>query len=193
MAAVGEVLGDAVTAEVASAWDEVYWLFGAQLIAEEARLYQQAAVDPAEPARPYRVVRRIEETADVISLVLEPADGGELPRVVPGQYVLGLRQPAGRQPAAAPVHRVLDGSGEPAADHGAPGSGGERRPRRSGVVFPARTRFSSATSSSSSAPAGDFVLEPASTPLLLASAGRWHHHRAAGGRAQSPGRSPSAR
>ena len=28
LAAVGEVLGDAVTAEVASAWDEVYWLFG---------------------------------------------------------------------------------------------------------------------------------------------------------------------
>ncbi len=46
MAAVGEVLGDAVTAEVAAAWDEVYWLFAAQLIAEEARLYQQAAVDP---------------------------------------------------------------------------------------------------------------------------------------------------
>ena len=61
---------------MASAWDEVYWLFAAQLIAEEARLYQQAGVDPAEPMRPYRVVRRIEETADVISLVLEPADGG---------------------------------------------------------------------------------------------------------------------
>ena len=37
MAAVGEVLGEAVTPEVAAAWDEVYWLFAAQLIAEEAR------------------------------------------------------------------------------------------------------------------------------------------------------------
>ena len=68
--------------------------------AEEARLYQQAGVDPACPVRPYRVVRRIDETQDVISLVLEPADGGPLPRITPGQYVSvfvdlpdGARQP----------------------------------------------------------------------------------------------------
>jgi len=47
LAAVGEVLGDAVTPEVAAAWDEVYWLFATQLIAEEARLYQQAQIDAA--------------------------------------------------------------------------------------------------------------------------------------------------
>ena len=52
LGAVGEVLGDAVTPEVADAWDEVYWLFATQLIAEEARLYQQAGVDPAQPAAP---------------------------------------------------------------------------------------------------------------------------------------------
>src|SRR5450631_3499350 len=87
LAAVGEVLGDAVTAEIADAWNEVYWLFATQLIAEEARLYLQAGVDPAQPTRPFRVVRRIEETAGVVSLVLEPADDGELPAINPGQYV----------------------------------------------------------------------------------------------------------
>ena len=46
------------------------------LIAEEAKLYQQAGVDPRRPLRPYRIARRIEETHDVVSLVLEPADGG---------------------------------------------------------------------------------------------------------------------
>ena len=46
LASVGEVLGDAVTPEVAAAWSEVYWLFALQLVAEEARLYQQANVDP---------------------------------------------------------------------------------------------------------------------------------------------------
>ena len=76
-----------MTPEVAAAWSEVYWLFALQLVAEEARLYQQANVDPAQPTRPYRVVRRIEETADVISLVLEPADGGPPPAIAPGQYV----------------------------------------------------------------------------------------------------------
>jgi nitric oxide dioxygenase len=87
LASVGEILGDAVTPEIAAAWSEVYWLFALQLVAEEARLYQEANVDPSQPTRPYRVVRRIEETADVISLVLEPADGGALPAIAPGQYV----------------------------------------------------------------------------------------------------------
>ena len=46
-----------------AAWNEVYWLFATQLIAEEARLYQQAQSTRPHPLRPYRVVRRIEETA----------------------------------------------------------------------------------------------------------------------------------
>jgi hemoglobin-like flavoprotein len=87
LASVGGVLGDAVTPEVAAAWGEVYWLFALQLVAEEARLYQQAKVDPDQPTRQYRVVRRIEETADVITLVLEPTDDAPLPAVAAGQYV----------------------------------------------------------------------------------------------------------
>src|SRR3954451_14160984 len=73
LGAVGEVLGEAVTPAVAEAWSEVYWLFATQLIALEARLYQERAIDPASALRPYRVVRRIEEAPDVVSLVLEPA------------------------------------------------------------------------------------------------------------------------
>jgi nitric oxide dioxygenase len=87
LASVGEVLGDAVTPEIAAAWSEVYWLFALQLVAEEARLYQQANIDPEQPTRQYRVVRRIEEAADVISLVLGPVDGRPLPAIAPGQYV----------------------------------------------------------------------------------------------------------
>src|SRR4051794_9097116 len=87
LGAVGEVLGEAVTPEIGAAWTEVYWLFATQLIAEEARLYQQANIDPTAPVRPYRVMRRIEETADVISLVLEPTDDQGLPPIAPGQYV----------------------------------------------------------------------------------------------------------
>ncbi len=49
LGAVGEVLGEAVTPEIGAAWNEVYWLFATQLIAEEARLYQQADID--RPAR----------------------------------------------------------------------------------------------------------------------------------------------
>ena len=98
--AVAAVLGDAVTPEVAQAWDEVYWLFAAQLIAEEARLYTLAGVDPAHPWRRYLLVERIDEATDTVSLVFSPEDGQPVPHHRPGQYVSlvvtlagGLRQP----------------------------------------------------------------------------------------------------
>jgi len=170
LAAVGEVLGDAVTPEIASAWDEVYWLFATQLIAEEARLYQQAGVDPARPLRPYRVVRRIDEAHDVVSFVLEPTDGGELPSIEPGQYVSvfvdlpdGVRQPRQYTVSSTAlgtrlqitVSRVVGSDGAPDGqvssfllDHVAVGDVLEL-----------------------SAPAGDFVVQSSDAPLLLASAG----------------------
>jgi nitric oxide dioxygenase len=73
--AVGVVLGDAVTPEVRAAWDEVYWLFGCSLIAEEAKLYALGGTDPEQPWRAHRVVERIEESPDVISLLLAPVTG----------------------------------------------------------------------------------------------------------------------
>ena len=98
--AVGTVLGAAVTPEIARAWDEVYWLFAVQLIAEEARLYTRAGVDPSRPWESYQVVERIDEAVDVVSLVLSPVAGTEVPRHQPGQYVSvavdlpnGTRQP----------------------------------------------------------------------------------------------------
>ena len=41
-AAIVDVLGEAVTPEVAAAWDEVYWLMANALIAAEAELYQRS-------------------------------------------------------------------------------------------------------------------------------------------------------
>ncbi|GAB1644530.1 globin domain-containing protein [Krasilnikovia sp. MM14-A1259] len=101
MAAVGEVLGDAVTPEVAQAWDEVYWLFACELVAREARLYHAAGVaDPAEVWRTWQVVDRAAETDDVVSLTFAPVDGAEAGPFVPGQYVsvaVELGDGAGRQ------------------------------------------------------------------------------------------------
>ncbi len=100
MGAVAEVLGDAVTPEVAHAWDEVYWLFASQLIAEEARLYTLGGVDPEAPWRGFQVVQRIEDALDTVTFVLQPQDGGAVPPHLPGQYVsVAVNLPDGsRQP-----------------------------------------------------------------------------------------------
>ena len=170
LASVGEVLGDAVTPEVAAAWSEVYWLFAVQLVAEEARLYQEAKVDPAQPTRPYRVVRRIEETADVITLVLEPTDDDPLPEIAPGQYVSvfvdlpgGDRQPrqytvsstAVRTRLQITVRRVRGANGAPDGR----------------VSSHLHDQVEIGDVLDVSGPAGDFVLTPTESPILLASAG----------------------
>ena len=166
LASVGEVLGDAVTPEIAAAWSEVYWLFALQLVAEEARQYQQASVDPSQPTRPYRVVRRIEETADVISLVLEPADGGPLPAIAPGQYVSvfvdlpeGDRQPrqytvsstAVRTRLQITVRRVRGANGAPDG--------------RVSSYLHDQVKIGDVLDVS--APAGDFVLTPTESPCCI--------------------------
>lgn len=88
LAAVGEVLGDAVTPEVAVAWNEVYWLLACELIAREARLYTVAGIAEDAPVwRDWRVAQVVPETADVVSLRLVPADDDPVPAFVPGQYV----------------------------------------------------------------------------------------------------------
>ncbi|EMF02044.1 globin domain-containing protein [Streptomyces mobaraensis] len=86
-AAIAEVLGEAVTPEVAAAWDEVYWLMANALIALEARLYEDAGVPAGEVFVPCRVVARHRETADVATFEIRPLDGRELPAGRPGQYV----------------------------------------------------------------------------------------------------------
>lgn len=99
LAAVGTVLGDAVTPEVAAAWDEVYWLLACRLIAAEARLYQRLGdLDPATPWRPWRVAKRVEEATDAVSFTVVPDDDSAVPEFLPGQYVsVAVDLPGGRR------------------------------------------------------------------------------------------------
>ncbi|MGV9932763.1 globin domain-containing protein [Streptomyces olivaceoviridis] len=92
-AAIVEVLGEAVTPEVAAAWDEVYWLMANALIAIEKRLYEESG---GPGLRAWEVVERVEETADVVTFRLRPADGGPVAGFRAGQYVsVGVTLPDG--------------------------------------------------------------------------------------------------
>ncbi len=115
LAAVGEVLGEAVTPAVAAAWDEVYWLLACELVAREARLYTVAGVpEDGMMWREWRVLETTPETVDVVSFTLVPADGGPVPDFTPGQYVsvaVDLDGDRGQQ------IRQYSLSGRPGADH----------------------------------------------------------------------------
>ena len=94
--AIAEVLGEAVTPEVAAAWDELYWEMAESLISMERGLYAAAGVAPGDVWRRVVVSERRHETSDSVSFVLTSPDGAPLPKFSPGQYVsVGVRLPDG--------------------------------------------------------------------------------------------------
>ncbi|MEU2282519.1 globin domain-containing protein [Streptomyces sp. NPDC013178] len=171
LGAVAEILGDAVTPEVAAAWDEVYWLMANALIATEARLYAASGVDNGDVWRQMVVTERRQESADAVSLVLSRPDGRPTAPFRPGQYVsvraqlpdgahqirqYSLSTAPGRESWRITVKR------ERGADGSVPDgevSSWLHAHAKEGDVLDV------------SLPAGDLVLPDADTPIVLASAG----------------------
>lgn len=92
MEAIAEVLGDAVTPDVARAWEEVYWLFAMDLATAEARLYQQIDRTPATLLREHRITKIDEVGGNARTFTLESVDGAPVPEYIPGQYVSVVAQ-----------------------------------------------------------------------------------------------------
>ncbi|MES4909104.1 MULTISPECIES: globin domain-containing protein [unclassified Streptomyces] len=171
LAAVAEVLGDAVTPRVAAAWDEVYWLMANALIAMEARLYAQASVRDGDVWRRMDIAERHQESPDAVSLVLRRPDTLPTTAFRPGQYISvrvelpdGTHQIRQYSLSSAPGRKTwrITVKRESSADGTAPD--GEVSTWLHAHANPGRTL-------EVSLPAGDLVLPDADTPLLLASAG----------------------
>jgi ferredoxin-NADP reductase/MOSC domain-containing protein YiiM len=114
--------------------------------------------------RPFRVARKVRESGNVISLLLEPTDGQAVATALPGQFIV-LRL----GPASAPaLMRSYSLSGEPGASsyrvsikreaHGAAGAYVDDELQAGDIV-------------QASAARGDFTLRPGDTPVVLLSAG----------------------
>ena len=91
--AIREVLGpDIATDEVIEAWAAAYQQLADILIGAEEQVYQANAEAAGgwRGSRRFRVVRREDESEEIVSFYLRPVDGGPVPAFVPGQY-LGLR------------------------------------------------------------------------------------------------------
>lgn len=73
-AAIVQVLGEAVTPEVAAAWDELYWHMADDLVRIEQGLYSDAGVEPGVVWRQVVVSGRQQESPDTVA-----DDGTEIP------------------------------------------------------------------------------------------------------------------
>ena len=167
--AIADVLGDAVTPEVASAWDEVYWLMANTLINLECSLYAVAGREAGAIWDSWTVVQKITETVDTVSFVVKRTDGSPASISSPGQYVSVQVQmtDGASQPRQYSLTRAHDGihrvftvkrvqlSGEPL---------GEVSNRLHDTV-------NVGDQLTISEPFGDVVLESSSRPVVMASAG----------------------
>ncbi|SPJ32393.1 NO-inducible flavohemoprotein [Kushneria phyllosphaerae] len=89
MAAIGEVLGDAVTPEVANAWSGLYWEFADRLIAAEEDTYQALEEAPGgwRGERDFYLADRVAESEEIISFYFKPLDEHPVRAFQPGQYL----------------------------------------------------------------------------------------------------------
>ncbi|MCW4153345.1 NO-inducible flavohemoprotein [Halomonas sp. 18H] len=110
MAAIGDVLGDAVTPEIADAWGALYQELADLLIELEGQRYQAFAETPGgwRGERRFRIASTRQESAVIRSFVLEPEDGQPVADFQPGQFI-GVRLMIGD----TPVYRHYSLSGSP--------------------------------------------------------------------------------
>ena len=103
LAAIKEVLGDAVNDQVLDAWKAAYGELAGYFIDFESELYRQAEATPGgwKGWRKFFISKKIHEGEEIISFYLTPFDKSALPAYKPGQFVsvkcfvpeLGVYQP----------------------------------------------------------------------------------------------------
>lgn len=92
LAAIADVLGDAATDDIMTAWGEAYWSLAEILMGREKTLYTEAATVEGGWSgwRDFVVADRTVESGVITSFLLRPADGKPIALHRPGQYLTFL-------------------------------------------------------------------------------------------------------
>ena len=106
MEAIGEVLGSAVTADVAAAWSEAVMALAKIFIDVESKLYNETEKTQWSGNREFIITEIIQETSNVSSFRFKPTDSQGTCPFTPGQYVTVYEKPAGRE-YFAPRHYTV--------------------------------------------------------------------------------------
>ena len=169
MWAIVDVLGDAVTPQVAAAWDEVYWLMANALINQERGLYSARGVRPETVWRPWRVEKKIRETPDVVTFVVKRIDDRLVKTSLPGQYVtVQMPVPDGiHQPRQYSLTRADDGEHRQFTVKRV--HGGDQPDGQVSTLLHDTVAIGDVLTLS--LPYGDVVLDDAGRPVVFASAG----------------------
>ncbi|MFD2738685.1 NO-inducible flavohemoprotein [Sulfitobacter aestuarii] len=167
LAAISDVLGEAATQEVLTAWGEAYWFLANVLIGREKDLYTAQAEAPGGWSgwRDFVVAEKIAETSEISSFILRPADDAPVLRHKPGQYLTLLIDTG----AGEPLRRTYSVSSAPNGrdyritvkrEAAGKASGWLHDVAREGTILRV------------AAPTGDFFLDPAGkSEIVLLSGG----------------------
>lgn len=165
MAAIGEVLGDAVTPEIAAAWSSLYEELAGLLIELEDHRYQafEQRRGGWRGPREFRIAETRQESTVIRSFVLEPVDGGPVAEHAPGQFI-GVRFSIDGEP----LYRHYSLSDVPNGRHYRISVKREPLGRASRHLHDA---MALGDTLELLPPAGDLTLAEGNEPLLLASGG----------------------
>jgi nitric oxide dioxygenase len=168
--AIVDVLGDAVTPEVAAAWDEVYWLMAYALMNQERGLYSARGVRPETVWRNWQVTEKVDETSEVVTFRVKRIDDRLVKTSLPGQYVtVKVPMPDGvHQPRQYSLTRADDGEHRQFSVKRVRGDGTKPDGEVSNLLCDSVGVGDVVTMS---LPFGDVVLDDSGRPVVFVSAG----------------------
>lgn len=167
LGAIQDVMGEAATPEILTAWGEAYWFLADVLIGREKQIYAEHATAPGGWSgwRDFVVAEKRVESEIITSFTLVPADGGSVLPHRPGEYLTFWLE----IPGHAPLKRNYSISSAPDPAYYRISVKRELQGTASRFLHDAAqpgTRLRVA------APAGDFVLpEQLPRPVVLLSGG----------------------